>query len=227
LKQTIEVTLKPVGPVTRTHFQKKGQDPIEESIGDILHWAWSTRLQIRRLTQSLQSEFQFLGARSFVVMKHSSNTSYDEHMVLVAAGNLHKALKRAPKAVRIETRLSMKWERALCLLRNIYEHWDKFRSEYRSGSPLTRAAQKLRSEFPGAEPWSFKIDPSSDDIVIANVVPLKPLWKELRFLEAHLLRLRRRRKKMRKSPIATHNPKVEGSNPSPRYQSNHKYLQQN
>jgi len=119
-------------------------------------------------------------------MKRASDTSYDEHMLLVAAGNLHKALSRAPKAVRVEVPLSGQSSRALHLLRNIYEHWEKFRVEYRSGRPLTQAAQKLRSEFSRANPWSLTFDPSSGEIVIADIVPLTPLWKELRLLEARM-----------------------------------------
>lgn len=195
MTQTVKVTLKPVGPIKRSTFQEEAPDKVEEAINDILHWSWSTRLQLRRLGQSLQAEFGAWGVRPLVrARRQLSATSYDEHIFVVAAGNLDRALKRAPKAVRLEMQLSEPWRRALWLLRNIYEHWDELRASYRSkGRQLRGAARKLRAEFPNADPWSFTFDPSSGAIVMADVVPLTPLWKELRLLEARMLRLERRR----------------------------------
>jgi len=195
--QTAKVTLQVVGPMKRSTFQEEHPDPVEEAINDILHWSWSTRLQMHRFGQSLRAEFKAWGARPQVrARRQFSSTSYDEHVLLVAAANLDRALRRAPKAVRLEAQLSESWRRALWLLRNIYEHWDQLRASYRSkGRQLRGGAQKLRAEFPKADPWSFTFDPTSGAIVMADVVPLAPLWKELRLLEARMLRLERRRKK--------------------------------
>lgn len=197
LTKTVKVTLQVVGPMKRSTFQEERPDPVEESINDILHWSWSTRLQMRRFGQSLQAEFKAWGARPQVhARRQFSSTSYDEHVLLVAAANLDRALRRASEAVRIQAQLSESWRRALWLLRNIYEHWDELRASYRSkGRQLRGAAQKLRAEFPKADPWSFTFDPATGTIVMADVVPLAALWKELRLLEARMLRLERRRRK--------------------------------
>lgn len=195
--QRVKVTLKIVGPMKRSTFQEENPDPVKEAVSDILHWSWSTRLQMRRFAQSLRAEFKALGARPRVrARRQFSCTSYDEHVLLVAAANLDRALRRAPKAVRLEAQLSNSWRRALWLLRNIYEHWDELRASYRSkGRHLRGAARLLRAEFPKADPWSFTFDPASGAIVMADVVPLASLWKELRLLEARMFRLERRHNK--------------------------------
>jgi len=194
--QTAKVTLQVVGPMKRSTFQEEAPDPIDEAVNDLLHWSWSTRLQLRRFGQSLRAEFKAWGARPQVrARRQFSATSYDEHAFLVAAANLEGALRRAPKAVRLDAQLPESWRRALWLLRNIHEHWDDLRASYRSkGRQLRGAAQKLRDEFPKADPWSFTFDPGSGAIVMADVVPLESLWKQLRLLEARMLRLERRRK---------------------------------
>jgi hypothetical protein len=207
--RTARVTLQIVGPMRRSTFQEEAPDPVAEVINDILHWSWSTRLQLRRFRESLRAEFDAWGLRPQVrARRHFSGTSYDEHTFLVAAGNLDRALRRAPKEMLREIGLSESWRRALWLLRNIYEHWDELRAAYRSrGGQLRGAAAKLRAEFPQADPWSFTFDPADGSIVIADVVPLGPLWKELRLLEARMLRLERRRKRQ-KDAAARENERV-------------------
>jgi hypothetical protein len=82
----------------------------------------------------------------------------------------------------------------LWLLRNIYEHWDELRRHLRAGTSDAKGAiAKLREEFPAADPWSFTIDPENREIVLADVVALQTLLKELRSLEARVLRLERSR----------------------------------
>jgi hypothetical protein len=58
----LSVTLQIVGPMKRSTFQKEAPDPIEQSIQDLLHWSWSTRLQIARLGRSIHGEFESWGA---------------------------------------------------------------------------------------------------------------------------------------------------------------------
>ena len=127
----------------------------------------------------------------------------DEHLVLIAAANLDRALQKLPKRVRHRVQLPNPTRRALWLLRNIYEHWDELRKQYRSGTqPLRGAAQKLKAEFPNADPWSFTFDPKSGDIILADVVALTPLLGELRRLEARVLRLERRLTSRSSGPAA-------------------------
>lgn len=197
LAETATVTFQIVGPITRSTFREESPDPVEEAINDVLHWSWSTRLQMGRFGQSLGGELDAWAKGPRIRgRRQSSGTSYDEHVLLVAAANLDRALRRAPKPVLVEAKLPESWRRALRLLRNIYEHWDDLRAAYRSkGRQLCGSAEKLRTEFPRADPWSFSFDPKNGEVVIASVVPLGPLCRELRLLEARMLRLERRRKR--------------------------------
>jgi hypothetical protein len=128
------------------------------------------------------SEFP-LGKRLYTFQrKRFATTSFDEHALVIATGNLGKALDRAPKFIR--RILPKKTLRALQLLRNTYEHWEDMRATFRKGSPAkTEAALKLAKEFPEAEPWTIAIHPDGN-IDLANVVFLKSLSLDLRRLEA-------------------------------------------
>jgi hypothetical protein len=120
-----------------------------------------------------------------------STTTYDEHLVVVAAANLDKALERCPRRLRAVLQISSNETRALRLLRNIYEHWDELRDPYRREGELRASAKKLHDEFPGADPWSIIVDPDTNEISLAAVVPLRAFTKELRRLEARVLRAER------------------------------------
>lgn len=191
-RQTVAVTFKFVGPLKRTTFSQETPDPTEEAVGDLLHWSWSVRLQFRRLTKSLREEFKAWNNRPSVYrQRHFSKTSYDEHMLTVAGGNLDRAIRRAKKPVRQVIQISKDAHRGLWLLRHNYEHWDELRGAYRKNTgQLSGAAAKLKREFPNADPWSLKFDPESGEIILANVVPLTPLVNELRDLEKELLKIK-------------------------------------
>ena len=112
--------------------------------------------------------------------------------MLVAGAHLDRALERLPRATRgLEIPFPEPQRRALHLLRNIYEHWDSLRDAYRRGGPLTKAAKRLTVEFPEADPWSLTLDRDHEEIIIADAVPLRALKKDLRRLEARVLRAER------------------------------------
>ena len=182
-----------VGPVKRTTFSQEQPDPIEEAVGDLLHWSWSVRLQVRRLTKSLRAELNAWNNRPGVARERRfSATSYDEHMLAVAGGNLDRAIRKARRPIKQAIQISTDSYRALWLLRHNYEHWDELRRPYRQHSTqLPGAAAKLKKEFPKADPWSLTFNPADGEIVLADVVPLTPLVKELRELEKALLRLKK------------------------------------
>lgn len=171
-----------VGPLRRSTLETDHPDPEWQSLGDVLYWSASCRLQATRLAQSFRSEFP-IGTRLYVFQrKRFVSTSFDEHALTIAAGNLGKALDRAPKFLRRV--LPQRTLRALQLLRNLYEHWEDMRAAFRKGGPpTTEAALKLAEEYPEAEPWTIAIHPDGD-IDLANVVFLRPLHADLRRLEA-------------------------------------------
>lgn len=193
--KTSKVTLKIVGPMKRSTFGPETPDRVSEASNDILHWSWATRLQIRRLARSLRAEFQAFSTDSRLeARRRFSTTTYDEHLVFVAATNLQRAIDQAPKALRSEVKRAQLPSRELRLLRNVYEHWDQLRQQLRpDATHRTGSAAKLLDEFPDADPWSFTFDPQTGEIVLADVVHLHPLAKELGRLEARLLRHERAR----------------------------------
>lgn len=193
--QTVTITLTVTGPIKRSTFQKDAVlDPVDEAIRDILHWCWCTRLQAGRFGQSWRRAFGAMSGRPRLRSQRLRYTaSYDEHMFLVAAANLDKALSAAPEAIQPTTQLAEQPRRALKLLRNIYEHWDELRRKYRSGD-LDRSAADLRREFPNADPWSSTFDAETGEVLlVADVVEVKPLLLDTRKLEAKLLRIQRTR----------------------------------
>jgi hypothetical protein len=196
--ETITVTFQLVGPLKRSTFQRETPDPILEGTNDVLHWSWSTRVQIDRFVKSLRADLNRGKGARLEQRRRSSLASYDEHLFLVATANLDRALDAAPPPIKRVIALPRRSRRALRLLRNIYEHWDELRQCYRKGTEDTnRTARKLRKEFPEADPWSSSIDPAKGEIIIANIIPLGPFIKGLRHLEARMHRLERHHKKGR------------------------------
>lgn len=192
----VKVRLRFVGPLKRSTFQKKAPDSKEEIFKDLLHWSWSVRLQIERLSRDIPQELNpWCSETHYKLRRNFSKTSCDEHLLLVVATNLDRALNRLSKKDSRTLKISDDSRRALRLLRNVYEHWDIFRGQLRKDEEeFDGALAKLRSEFPDADPWSITIDRENDDLIIADVIALKPLVKELRRLEARILRLERARK---------------------------------
>jgi hypothetical protein len=180
--QTIRLEGRIVGPIRRSTLGTDHPDPEWQSVGDVLYWSFCCRLQATRLAQSFMSEFPF-GKRLYTFQrKRFATTSFDEHNLVIAAGNLGKALDRAPKFLRRV--LPKQTLRALQLLRNIYEHWEDMRAAFRKSGPAkTDAALNLVKEFPEAEPWTIAIHPDGN-IDLANVVFLSSLSLNLRRLEA-------------------------------------------
>ena len=204
-EQPVQVTLEIVGPMKRSTLAREQQDPIDRAVNDILHWSWSTRLQAQRLTASLGAEFAAWNWRPQVRARRSfSASSYDEHLVFVAAANLSRALDSAPKGLRALTRIADIPARALRLLRDVYEHWDQLRRQVAGdATSISGAAHRLAVEFPCAEPWSLTFDPRTGQVILANVVDLNQLISELRLLEARLLRWERKHRAQTGNAIAS------------------------
>lgn len=175
--------LQIVGPIKSSTLELDHPDPEWQGLSDLLYWSYCCRLQAVRLQRSFIAQFP-VGERLYTFQrKLFMATSFDEHSFFVAAGNLVKALDRAPKLLRAQ-HLSKETTRALLLLRNIYEHWEHMRIAFRKGGPeKIAAAQDLTREFPGAEPWTIAFHPDGD-IVLAELVSLNKLVRDLRNLEA-------------------------------------------
>jgi len=122
-----------------------------------------------------------------------SRTSYDEHLVFVAAANLQRAMDRTPRRLRREFALAELESRHLQLLRDVYEHWDQLRPQLRDPTrKLTGAALRLHEEFPKADPWALTFDPATGEITLCDVVSLEALERQIRSVEARIIRYERR-----------------------------------
>jgi hypothetical protein len=204
--QTFVATFRLVGPIKRSTFQREAPDLIAEALNDVLYWSWSIRLQGERLRSDLSLEVSRGGElRRLAARRLFSQTSCDEHLLLVCAANLERALLKVPKRYRRDLYVTKDSRRALWLLRNVYEHWDELKRHLRAGTDDAKGTlAKLRKEFPQADPWSFTINPANNTIVLADVVDLNALTLELRRLEASVLRLERARSRARpKAPAET------------------------
>jgi hypothetical protein len=173
-----------VGPIKRSTLEEKHPDREWETTTDLRYWAFCTRMQAGRLCRSFNAEMPWSSTGRVLVMERRfSETSYDEHCLVVAATNLDRALRRAPRMLR-QTAVKGETRRALQLLRNVYEHWDELRACYRQGNTKRGAARKLSQEFPGVEPWTLVFQPDDGDLVIAGLISIRLFCKDLRTLEA-------------------------------------------
>jgi len=117
----------------------------EEILAETLHWTWSVQIQINRFWKSLQNELNSGKVAKLDIMKMCSITSYDEHMILVAARNLIRAVKMIEKVAPSIT-IDQDLRDDLKELRDIYEHWDETRNCLRQKDySVSRSAREFIS----------------------------------------------------------------------------------
>jgi hypothetical protein len=187
-KKRLRVTLQVVGPITRSTLDSSDVPADEQALNDARHWAWGTATQLARFRRNLKAELKAFTLPSDRRSRVFSRTSFDEHMLLVAAGQLQKALKSARNHFP-HLALSGDLEKALRLLRNIYEHWDALRESFRTPDrERVRSARQFSIDFPEGQPWSVDFMPNGD-IVLAKVVSLRMLASELGRLQRQLSKI--------------------------------------
>jgi hypothetical protein len=190
------VEFRIVGPIKRSTLATNYVDREWEATSDVRYWAFCTRKQAGRLLLSFAAEMPWRhDGRRIVQERRFSETSYDEHCLAVAATNLHRALRRAPRKFR-QAAITEETRRALQLLRDVYEHWDALRICYRQGNTKRGAALKLSQEFPGVEPWTLVFNPDDGSVVVAGIVSVQSLIADLRVLEARALWEQRRLRRL-------------------------------
>ena len=150
-----------------------------EKVDHSLHWTWSCQLQLRRLIDSTKAEWTLHEQDPVKKRKVFSRTSYDEHMFLVAACNLVRAVNLTVKDLP-QLKRFIAHNEAIRLLRNIYEHWDEIRSGRRS-----RSVDDFRNKFPQAQ--FFSITYTDRGPVIAGILSLREFLVQLEELEKELL----------------------------------------
>jgi hypothetical protein len=142
-----------------------------EKVDHSLHWAWSCQLQLRRLLDSTSAEWKLSEQDPVEKRKVFSRTSYDEHMFLVAACNLVRAVDLTVKDFP-QLKPFIVHSEAIRLLRNIYEHWDEIRSDGPS-----RSVDDFRNKFPQAQFYSITYTDRSP--VIAGILSLAEFRAQL------------------------------------------------
>lgn len=193
----MRIKLRIVGPIKRSTLAEKQPDREWEATNDVRYWSFCSRIQVERLRRSFVAEMPWSSVTRVIVMERRfSETSYDEHCLVVAAANLNRALRRAPRKLRQAT-VSDETRRALQLLRDVYEHWDVLRKCYRDGNRKSGAALNLSEEYPGVEPWTLTLHPDGD-IVVAGLISVRALIKDLRALEARAIWEQRRLRRLGK-----------------------------
>src|SRR5215216_6093542 len=127
---TVAISFRAVGPITRSTLPDGPAEPESEALNDVLHWLWATRTQIRRLTEGIRTELTSNQLRALSRRRTFSQTSLDEHLLLVCAGQFEKAARTAREYFP-EVNLSAPLQVALRHLRNVYEHWEQHRDTFR------------------------------------------------------------------------------------------------
>jgi len=185
--RVVTATIKFVGPITRSTLSETS-DAKPEAVNDALHWLWATRTQIRRLNEGLRNELTTDAPTELHRRRTSSRTSLDEHLLLVCAGQLEKVVQSAQEHFP-EIMLPPKLQTSLRHLRNVYEHWEQHRDAFRlPGVPKKRSGKAFSEQFPSGEPWAIEIYPGRD-ILVAKVVSVRSLSRELYRLERIILRV--------------------------------------
>jgi len=187
MEKRYRLTLRGAGPLTRSTLGRPESDPNERVLEDMLHWVWSSQLQIRRLIESTNAEWNSSSLDPALRRKVFSQTTFDEHIVLVAGRNLVRALDRAQEQFPA---LGLTDDMRACikLLRDIYEHWDEQREAFLPGGPpKERSGKEFAERHPDGKPWSITY--AASGLVLGGVLPLNDFLVSLDGLESALLRL--------------------------------------
>lgn len=157
----------------------------ERAVKDLLHWVWSCQLQIARFTQDLTTEWnEAVAAETDVeARKRFSKTTFDEHMVFVAARHVLRAVEQVGEAGLQEQLPDENLTRAIELLRNIREHWDEQRERFSDpDAELERSGKRFAELYPDANPWSSTIT-AKGYLKLGDVVSVDELMDALNRLE--------------------------------------------
>jgi hypothetical protein len=175
-----KIKLRLVGPITRSTMNEIPDDSPECLINDALHWIWSWQLQLARYCESINNELLRFGdgdPRSF------SRTSFDEHVLMVAGGQVVRSVIRARSCLPTLV-IPRGTTTILKELRDIYEHWEQHRAPFRNEAPMVRSGKKFSEKNPTGKPWEVIFE--KDDIILAHVLSTNLVFQQLHVLEKQL-----------------------------------------
>lgn len=190
-EKTVTLTFQIVGPIRRAVVGDGDPEPRKDRLLDLLQWTWGCRVQLQRLKRSLYTDWWRSSDRSELEKTRRVCISLlDEHLLTIAAGNLEKARARAGRYYRhIEfSDKLLDLLKKLAALRDVYEHWEEHRRVFRGeGRPKSRAAHELSESFPSGSPWAVDYNTDSGDFVLAGIVSLQHLDRELKSFQKVLV----------------------------------------
>ena len=133
-----------------------------------------------------------------------SRTSFDGHILVVAARGFLLAMGRCPDLLA-GFPLDEPKKAAITALRNIYEHWDEYLDDYRASRPLVgKSGRAFANRSPHGKPWSMEYGGKGP--VLAGVLVLKDFAAILSDLEPKAIAIRERlieeRERLRQSSKA-------------------------
>lgn len=159
----------------------------QRAIDEVLHWLWSTKLQVERLAESTKNEWESMGADRIENKRLCSKTSCYEHLLLVTGRNLLRAIDIA-KTYYSKIDLRPETREAIKLLRDIYEHWDEQREAFQNPQVEKTRSGKIFSQcFPLGKPWA--IEYSSSGARLAGALEINSFYEELKSLEELVLEI--------------------------------------
>lgn len=157
---------------------------VHAQLQDLLHWTWSSLLQLGRYLEDLSTEWS-RAAEAEPPARAFSKTSLEEHLLLVTLRNLIHAHDRSSRQL---PRLPVDdvTLRALRLLRDAYEHWPTERPAFARGLKRDKGAiSELARLNPHARPYMVTL--TQEGPVLGGVVQLIDLRDSLEKFEAALL----------------------------------------
>jgi hypothetical protein len=175
-----KIKLRLVGPITRSTMNEIPDDSPECLINDALHWIWCWQLQLARYCESINNELVRFGdgdPRAF------SRTSFDEHVLMVAGGQVVRSVSRAQSCLPTLV-IPGGTTATLKELRDIYEHWEQHRASFRNEAPMIKSGKKFSEKNPTGKPWEVIFD--KGDIILAHVLSTNLVSQQLQVLEKQL-----------------------------------------
>lgn len=151
---------------------------VDRASGQILQRLWMAEIQIDRFWDDWNEEFKHMGTDSPLGPVERSKVfarfSGDQHFLLVALGNLVKAVGAAEELTDSRFVLDGRLRGLIIQLRNLHEHWEKERAKFPDG----QTGAKFSSAWPDQDPWSVVLEPERGAL-LGGVLSIEDLSRSL------------------------------------------------
>lgn len=156
---------------------------VERASGHVLQWLWVAQIQIDRFWDDWNEEFNHMGPHSPLGPVERSKVfarfSGDQHFLLVALGNLVKAVGAAEQLTESRFLLDGHLRGLIIQLRNLHEHWERERADFPDG----QTGAKFSSAHRDQDPWSVVLE-LERGALLGGVLSIEGLSRSLEELYA-------------------------------------------